>query len=315
MPKPTNSPLVLDSQPLSIGEVVAVAREGRPVALGQGAREKIAAARAVIEGTLNDGLPHYGINTGFGSLSKQRIDAGELRDLQRNLIRSHAAGVGEPLPDDVVRGMMLLLAASLARGHSGVRVEVVELICGMLNAGVVPVVPAVGSVGASGDLAPLAHVALALIGEGAAKSNSQTTDAAAALARAGLSPVTLEAKEGLALINGTHLMASRGALCCHDACVLWRAAVAACAMSIDASRATDAFLDPRIHNVRRQPGQQAVAAALTGLLSGSQILTSHLENDPRVQDPYCLRCAPQVMGARTMPLSTPQVASSANLVR
>jgi histidine ammonia-lyase len=254
-------------------------------------------SRRVVEAALSDGLSHYGINTGFGSLSRQRIGQTDLRTLQRNLIRSHAAGVGEPLPAEVVRAMMTLLAASLCRGRSGTRPLLAESIVAMLNADIVPIVPSLGSVGASGDLAPLAHVALCLLGEGDVMTPSGTTTAAAALQRTGLCPVTLEAKEGLALINGTHLMAAQAALACADAQVLFDWALDAGAMSIDGWRATDSFLDERIHAARTQPGQQQVAAKLRDALRGSEIVTSHLENDPRVQDPYCLRCMPQVLGA------------------
>jgi histidine ammonia-lyase len=254
-------------------------------------------SRRVVEAALSDGLSHYGINTGFGSLSRQRIGQTDLRTLQRNLIRSHAAGVGEPLPAEVVRAMMTLLAASLCRGRSGTRPLLAESIVAMLNADIVPIVPSLGSVGASGDLAPLAHVALCLLGEGDVMTPSGTTTAAAALQRTGLCPVTLEAKEGLALINGTHLMAAQAALACADAQVLFDWALDAGAMSIDGCRATDSFLDERIHAARTQPGQQQVAAKLRDALRGSEIVTSHLENDPRVQDPYCLRCMPQVLGA------------------
>lgn len=294
--------LVLDGSPLTPAQVCAVAREGSRVSLAPGSVARMAASRAVVEAHLADGQAHYGINTGFGSLSRKRIPDPDLADLQRNLVRSHAAGVGTPLPPDVVRATMLLLAASLARGRSGIRPAVAERLIGMLNAGITPVVPEVGSVGASGDLAPLAHIALSLIGEGAATISSAPTPAAAvssadALAHAGLDPISLHAKEGLALINGTHLMAAQGALLCEDLRRLIDAALVATAMSIDACRATDAFLDPRVYTARNQPGPARAAAALRALLHGSQIIPSHRENDPRVQDPYSLRCAPVVIGA------------------
>lgn len=282
---------------LSISGVVAVARDRLAVALNDHALRRLAEGRKALEATLNDGEAHYGINTGFGSFSRQRIAKGELRDLQRNLIRSHAAGVGEPLPTEIVRGMMLLLAASLARGHSGVRPVVVQTIVGMLNKGVHPVVPSIGSCGASGDLAPLAHVALVALGEGEAEFNGRVMEGGRAMRAAGLKPISLEAKEGLALINGTHLMAASGVLLSHDFDQLFEAALAASAMSIDACRATDAFLDERVHDVRGQAGQVHVAERLRSLLRGSQIIPSHQLNDPRVQDPYSLRCAPQVLGA------------------
>ncbi|MFZ4575228.1 MAG: aromatic amino acid lyase, partial [Phycisphaerales bacterium] len=207
-------PLILDGQPLSIQDLLGVARDNTPVAVGPRAMALMSASRAVVEAALGDGLPHYGINTGFGSLSRQRIAPQDLRTLQRNLVRSHAAGVGAPLPADVVRGTMLLLAASLCRGHSGARPLLAESLVAMLNADITPVVPETGSVGASGDLAPLSHIALALIGEGEVDHAGRRTTAAAALAAHAITPVVLEAKEGLALINGTHLMATLGALAC-----------------------------------------------------------------------------------------------------
>ncbi len=294
---PSGPALLLDGQALTIAEVEEVARAGRRVEIGARAGRLIAASRAVVERAMGDGLAHYGINTGFGSLALKRIAPEDLRDLQRNLVRSHAAGVGTAMPTDVVRAMMLLLAASLARGLSGVRPAVVELLAAMLNAGVTPEVPETGSVGASGDLAPLAHLALVLIGEGRAAVGTKTMDGGAALRGAGLAPLTLEAKEGLALINGTHLMAARGALVCSDAQRLINAAVVAAAMSIDACRGTDSFLDDRVHIARGHAGQRDVAACLRELLEGSRIIPSHIDNDPRVQDPYSLRCAPAVLGA------------------
>jgi histidine ammonia-lyase len=296
--EPHHPHVALDGAPLTHAMVESVARARARVDLAPAGRARIDAGRRSLESLLSDGLPHYGINTGFGSFARQRISDDHLRDLQRNLIRSHAAGVGAPLPDDIVRAVMLLLAASLTRGLSGVRPVVVETLLAALNAGVTPVVPEVGSVGASGDLAPLAHIVLALLGEGEASlPGKPPAPAADALRAAGIRPLTLEAKEGLALINGTHLMAARGALLVRDARRLVDAALLASAMSIDACRATDAFLDPRVHDARRQPGQRAVAAALRALLDGSTIIPSHRDNDPRVQDPYSLRCMPQVLGA------------------
>ncbi|MFG0260498.1 MAG: histidine ammonia-lyase [Phycisphaerales bacterium JB041] len=289
--------VLLDGSPLTIADVTGVARGRARVALAPGARAALARSRTIVEGVCDDPTPRYGINTGFGSLSKQRIPAEELASLQRNLIRSHAAGVGQHLPVPIVRGMMLAQAASLSRGVSGIRPEVVESIVALLNAEITPAVPEVGSVGASGDLAPLAAAALTLMGEGDAYHRGVLRRASDALSEAQLTPVLLEAKEGLALINGTHLMASRAALLVHDLDRLLSAAVAACAMSIDASMATDAFLDSRVHDARNQPGQADIAAALRDLLAGSQIIPSHREDDPRVQDPYSFRCAPPVLGA------------------
>jgi histidine ammonia-lyase len=294
----TRSPaLVLDGRPLSLDDVEQVARAGRRVELGRDARARIDAAREVVVRHAADRQPIYGINTGFGSLSRQRIDPQQLAELQRNLVRSHAAGIGEPLADDSVRAMMLILAASLCRGFSGVRVEVVDQLLSMLNAGVIPVVPSRGSVGASGDLAPLAHLALVLIGEGQAKLDGQILPGAEALRAAALTPMALQAKEGLALINGTHMMAALGSLALRDVERLTDAALVACAMAIDACRATDSFLDARLHEARGQAGQQQVAQRLRAMLEGSQIVASHRDNDPRVQDPYGLRAAPQVLGA------------------
>ncbi|MCE7973006.1 MAG: histidine ammonia-lyase [Leptolyngbya sp. PLA1] len=292
------TPLTLDGSPLTIQDVLQVARQDRRVQLAPVAVAAMTRARGVVEAAMADGLPHYGINTGFGSLSRQRIGEADLRTLQQNLLRSHSAGVGDPLPRDVVRGMMVLLAASLARGCSGVRPVVVEGLLGLLNAGVTPRVPSTGSVGASGDLAPLAALGLVLSGEGRARvGGGPEVPGAEALRVSGLTPLPLEAKEGLAIINGTHLMASRGALLCADADRLFKAAMMAAAMSVDACRGTDSYLDARVHEVRKQPGQARVASELRGYLAGSQIVPSHAENDPRVQDPYSLRCVPQVLGA------------------
>lgn len=295
MPNPRT--VSLDLGPLSIAQVVAVARFRQPVALSTASRRAMLASRRVVDASLTDGEAHYGINTGFGSLSKQRINPTDLAALQTNLVRSHAAGVGPPLPTEVVRATMLLLAASLARGKSGVRPALAELLIALLNRGVTPIVPETGSVGASGDLAPLAAIAQVLIGEGHAEFNGRTSPAAKALAAATLNPLALEAKEGLALINGTHLMAARGTLLAADTARLIEAAILATAMSIDGCRATDAFLDQRLYDARNQLCGRVVAARLRSLLAGSKIITSHVENDTRVQDPYSLRAAPTVLGA------------------
>jgi histidine ammonia-lyase len=292
-----HAPIELDGRPLTIADVAAVARRGATVALAASARADVQAARAALERRAAGGEALYGINTGFGSLSRVRIPNDGLAQLQVNLVRSHASGVGDPLDAEVVRAMMLVLAASLARGRSAVRAEVIELLLAMLNADVTPVIPSRGSVGASGDLAPLAHLALVLIGEGEALHGGRRTAGGDALAAAGLRPVALAAKEGLALINGTHMMCAIGALAMHDAERLLSYAVRGTALAIDACRATDAFLDPRIHAARNQPGQATVAAAIKSELAGSTVLAAHRENDPRVQDPYSFRCAPQVLGA------------------
>ncbi|MGH7132905.1 MAG: histidine ammonia-lyase [Phycisphaerales bacterium] len=292
----TKSPLALTTGPISIDDVVAVARRGRRVTVSPKSITAMKRSRRVVEDCLTDGQPHYGINTGFGSLAKQRIGPADLRTLQRNLIRSHTAGVGEPLREELVRAMMLCLAASLARGLSGVRPLVVDTIVAMLNKGVTPVVPSIGSVGASGDLAPLAAVALAAIGEGNATYHGRRMPGAAALKAAGIKPLTLEAKEGLALINGTHLMCGEGALLVHDANELYLAATCALAMSIDACRASHAYLDERLY-AARSFDCWGVASNMRLWLEGSEIVNSHRDNDPRVQDPYSLRAAPTVLGA------------------
>lgn len=289
---------MLTGGPLTIAEVVSVARDGVRVELGVDAADAVAAARRIVEAAADGVDPVYGINTGFGSLSQHRVQPEETAEIQRNLLRSHAAGVGEPLDAEVVRAMMLLLAASLSRGHSGVRAEVIDTLLALLNHDITPIVPSKGSVGASGDLAPLAHAALTLIGEGEAMVGERgPMPAADALAMAALSPITLSAKEGLALINGTHLMAGTLTLACHDMDMLLKTAMGTAAMSIDASRGSARPLDARIHAARNHPEQAAVADHVASLLAGSEILEHHRKDDPRVQDPYCLRCIPQVLGA------------------
>lgn len=292
------TPLLLDRTPLAIADVVDVARLRRSVRPASGTLARLADGRAALDALIRAGSTHYGINTGFGSLARKRIPDADLAALQRNLVRSHAAGVGAPLPRDVVRAMLLLLAASLARGASGVRPVVVETLCAWLDADLVPAVPETGSVGASGDLAPLAHLALALLGEGELlQTDGRTAPAGPALAATGIAPLALEAKEGLACLNGTHLMAAQAALLLHDWEALLGAALAGAGMSLDSYRGTDRPLDPRVHEVRRQPGPAWVAGRLRALLDGSTIIPSHRVDDARVQDAYSLRCAPQVLGA------------------
>ncbi|HET7037429.1 MAG TPA: histidine ammonia-lyase [Thermomicrobiaceae bacterium] len=291
----------IDGEHLTLDEVVRVARQGAPVALAPVAGAAIAASRALIERILAEGTTVYGVNTGFGELSRVSIPDDQLAPLQRNLLRSHAAGTGPALPRDVVRAMLLLRANALAKGYSGVRPVVVERLLDLLNAGVTPQVPAQGSVGASGDLAPLAHLSLVLIGEGVATlgDDPNVLPGTEALARAGLEPLSLSAKEGLALINGTQQMTAIGVLALHDAEVLLESAEVAAATSLEALRGTDTAFDAEIQAVRPQPGQARVAARLRALLAGSEILASHRDPklDPRVQDPYSLRCTPQVLGA------------------
>ena len=296
MPRPD---CVLDGHSLTIGDVVRVARDPTSrVAIQQDARRALLESRRLVERAIASGQTIYGINTGFGKLANVRVPPDQVDQLQINLIRSHAAGVGTPLPAAVVRGVMLLRANVLLRPTSGVRPELVDALVGLLNAGVLPVVPEQGSVGASGDLAPLSHIGLALMGEGHVLSSERTvTPAEQALRKAGLTPYRFAPKEGIAFINGTQAQTALLALMVHDANVLWRTAVGAAAMSLEALRGTPAPLDPRIHASRPHRGQTQAAAAMRALLEESEIRESHRENDPRVQDAYSLRCAPQVMGA------------------
>ena len=286
----------IDGQALTQDQVVAIARYFTPATLGETAITSIQAARAVIETIAEEGRKVYGVTTGFGHLSSVRIPKEQLIDLQHNLLRSHAAGVGEPLSEEVTRAMMVLLAASLARGHSGVRVEVVEQIIALLNAKVYPLIPSRGSVGASGDLAPLAHLGLVLVGEGEVIYQGQHYSGQEVLRQIGRTPLRLQAKEGLALINGTHLMEAIAILALTDAQALVSTAEVACAMSIEGLMGSHVPLDARIHQRRGQLGQQITAARLLRLVRESEINSSHWDC-PRVQDPYTMRCAPQVIGA------------------
>jgi histidine ammonia-lyase len=292
--------LLLDGRSLTIADVVRAARApGLRVSLDLEARSSLVRSRGLVERAIDSGQTIYGINTGFGKLANVRIAPDQLEQLQVNLIRSHAAGVGGALPAGVVRAVMLLRANVLLRPTSGVRPELVDALVGMLNAGVVPRVPEQGSVGASGDLAPLSHIALALMGEGSvlAPDGTGIRPAADALAAAGLQPFRFAPKEGLAFINGTQAQTALLALLVHDAGVLWRTATAAAAMSLEALRGTPAPLDERIHEARPHPGQLEAARLMRELLVASEIRESHRDNDPRVQDAYSLRCAPQVLGA------------------
>jgi histidine ammonia-lyase len=288
--------ITINGQALTRAEVIAVARHSAPVSLGKHAIEQIQVARTLIERVVAEGQTIYGVTTGFGHLSTVHISQDHLVDLQLNLLRSHAAGVGEPLSTEVVRAMLVLLAASLARGNSGVRVEVVQLLIALLNQQISPIIPSRGSVGASGDLAPLAHLGLVLIGEGEALYQGQHYKGDEALHLAGLTPLRLQAKEGLALINGTHLMEAIALLAVTDAEMLLNSAEVACAMSIEGLMGSHIALDSRIHCSRGQIGQQICAAHLRQLVSNSEINRSH-QPCPRVQDPYTMRCAPQVFGA------------------
>lgn len=289
--------LELDGQKLSLAEVSAVARAEDNVALGSKARQRIEESRLVVETIIAENRTVYGINTGFGKLSDIRIDPSQIRELQLNLVRSHSCGLGNPLSIQEARAMLLLRANVLALGYSGCRAVVVETLIEMLNRGVTPVIPEKGSVGASGDLAPLAHLALSAIGEGEAFYKAERMPSADALKRAGIDPLQLEAKEGLALLNGTQAMAAVGGLALHRASRLARLADVAGAMSLEALKGTPVAFDERIHAARPHRGQAEVAAHLRELLRASEIRASHVENDPRVQDAYSLRCMPQVHGA------------------
>jgi histidine ammonia-lyase len=290
--------LQLGSRGVSAADVIAVARAGAPVELSTEAREAMAASAATVERLADSEEPVYGVSTGFGSLVQTRIPADRREELQRALIRSHAAGMGPPVETEVVRAMMLLRARTLAMGYSGARPEVADAILALLNAGVTPVVPEHGSLGASGDLAPLAHCALALIGEGeVVDRDGNRSRADEALAAAGIEPVTLVAKEGLALINGTDGILGMLVLAIADLERLVRVADIAAAISVEALLGTDRAFASDLIALRPQPGQATSAANLRRLLEGSPIVASHREDDPRVQDAYSLRCAPQVNGA------------------
>jgi histidine ammonia-lyase len=255
-----------------------------------------ASARTVAE-VVARGAPVYGINTGFGLLARQRIATSDVDELQRRLVRSHAVGTGEPLAESAVRLILALKVNALGRGHSGVRRPVIEALMALYNAGLLPDVPSKGSVGASGDLAPLAHLSLPLIGEGAFRTRDGTVDAASGLALAGLAAIQLEAKEGLALLNGTQVSTALAAIGLEAIEKVFAAALVAGALSLDAAKGSDVPFDARIHTVRGHPGQSDVAAALQALIAGSAIRESHRAGDDRIQDPYSLRCQPQVMGA------------------
>ena len=284
------------SRRITIAEVVVVARNGALVKLAPGATERVRAARAFVDQLCAEDRTVYGITTGFGHLSRVKIPTDKVEALQRNLIRSHAAGVGEPFDIPTARAVVFLLANSLARGHSGVRDDTLSLLMDMLNHGVTPVIPMRGSVGASGDLAPLAHLSLTLMGEGEAWYDGRRLSGGDALSAAGLKAVTLGAKEGLALINGTHVMEACGALALDDARRLTRAAEVAAAMTTEALLGSYVPLDPRIHALRPQRGQSTTAARMRSLLHDSEINASHADCG-RVQDPYSIRCVPQVLGA------------------
>lgn len=282
---------------LTLGDLQAIRAGGVAIEIDPGAQAAVAASAAVVARAAAGQTPVYGVNTGFGKLASTRISEADLDTLQLNLIRSHSVGVGEPLAPAVVRLMLALKAASLARGYSGVRPAVIDTLVSVHNAGLVPYVPSQGSVGASGDLAPLAHMTLALMGEGEMLVDGRRAPAAPLLATAGIAPLKLAAKEGLALINGTQTSTALAL----DALLAFEpvleAALVIGALTVDAARGSDGPFDPRIHELRGQPGQIDVAKYYRALLADSQIRASHREGDDRVQDPYCLRCQPQVVGA------------------
>jgi histidine ammonia-lyase len=296
-PFPVEEEIVLTGADLSIADVEAVARGGQPVRLGDDARGRMAEARGVVERLVAAGEIVYGVTTGFGDLATTFIDPADSARLQENLLVSHAVGVGDPLPRDVVRAMLLLRANTLALGHSGCRPVLVDRICDLLRLGIHPVVPCQGSVGASGDLAPLAHLALPLTGRGPVEVGGQIVDAADALRSAGIEPLELQAKEGLALLNGTQMMSAIGALVSADASRLARTASVAAALSCEALLGTDVAYSAAYQLARPHPGQIAVAAELRWLLRESTLMTSHHPSAHKVQDPYSLRCVPQVHGA------------------
>jgi len=289
--------LRINGRDLAIADVVNVARRDLPVALDRRAEQRIDDAAKLVQRLAEAGEPVYGVNTGYGDLATVRVPTDQLRALQRNLVRSHAVGVGDPLPIDVVRAILLLRANTLAAGRSGVRRRTIEAVLDLLDRGVHPVIPRHGSVGASGDLAPLAHAALVLIGEGEAFHEGTRLPGAEALRRAKLEPIELAPKEGLSLINGTQVMSAIGCLALHDAEVLATSADVIGALAAEALRATDRAWDEDLHAARPHPGQVAVAANLRTLTAGSPLVESHRVGDPRVQDPYSVRCMPAVHGA------------------
>ncbi len=291
--------LVLNGDALQLDEIEAVARGEQRVSVAPEACERMRASRRAVDRAAAGMDAAYGINTGFGKMSDVRVAPDQVAELQRNLVRSHCCGVGEPLAEDEVRAMLLLRANVLAKGLSGARVEVLDLLLAMLNTGVHPVIPSRGSVGASGDLAPLAHLALAMIGEGEVFFRGERMAASLALESAGSQSLRLQAKEGLALLNGTQAMASVGGLALTRALRVVRLCDLAGAMSLEALRGTPTAFDARIQQARPHPGQVAAAAHLRSLLEDSEIRESHRDckADPRVQDAYCLRCMPQVHGA------------------
>jgi histidine ammonia-lyase len=288
--------IVIGDGPLGIEDLVAIARGGARVDISTAAKDRVRAARALVETWAREGRAVYGVTTGFGALCDVAIPEAQTRALQENILMSHAAGVGDPLPAEVVRGTMAVRLQDLSKGRAGLRLETLQALVDLLNSEVIPVVPEKGSVGASGDLAPMAHLALTLIGRGEALVGGTRMQGRAALAAAGLAPVHLEAGEGLALINGTQVMASITGLAVHDAARLARTADIACSISLEVLMGTNVEFDPRIHRARPHPGQLEAAANMFRITEDSAIMSSHKECG-RIQDAYTLRCSPQVHGA------------------
>ena len=281
---------------MTLAELVAIAREGVQVELTKDAEKRISKTRALVEQWVEDEKTIYGITTGFGALSSVVISKKDTRRLQENILMSHAAGVGNPLDEEIVRAVMALRIKDLARGHSGIRLETVQYLAALLNRGVCPVIPEKGSVGASGDLAPLAHMALVMLGQGEAHYAGQKMSGNHALRQCGLEPLNLEAGEGLALVNGTQVMTAIGALGLHDAIRLSKLTDIAAAMSLEVLMGSRTEFDKRIHQIRPHPGQAAAAANMERIVHNSEIITSH-KDCSRIQDAYTLRCSPQVHGA------------------
>ncbi|MFE4424031.1 histidine ammonia-lyase [Streptomyces sp. NPDC056817] len=307
--------VVVNVGPLSADDVVLVARHGAPVVLAEEALKEIARSREVIEGLADDVVPHYGVSTGFGALATRHIPTELRTQLQRSLVRSHAAGSGPEVEREVIRALMLLRLSTLATGRTGVRVETAQAYADLLNAGITPVVHEYGSLGCSGDLAPLAHCALAIMGEGMVRdAQGELKPAAEALAAAGITPVVLQEKEGLALINGTDGMLGMLVLACHDLRMLLRTADISAAMSVEGQLGTDAVFAADLQALRPHPGQASSAANLTALLADSGIVASHRGPEcTRVQDAYSLRCSPQVHGAARDTLAHAELVASREL--
>lgn len=292
----TSKTLQFNGQALSLDQLRGVWEHPVQISLGAQARTKVLESQECVAQAINNDQPVYGINTGFGKLAQIRIDRSQLDQLQENLIRSHSVGVGQPLTEEVVRFALILKANALSKGYSGVRPELIDLLCAFVNENIFPIVPSQGSVGASGDLAPLAHIAKALIGEGEVSMNNEITFSKEALRVSGLNPIRLAPKEGLALLNGTQVSAALGFTALFRAERVLSASLVSGAMSTEATKSSDTPFDDRIHQVAGHPGQIAVSNQLQSLMRGSEIRASH-ESCDRVQDPYSIRCQPQVIGA------------------